>query len=217
MPDIFVSPPTSSQDPSRNSQSRSSNAGYHIKGIHKALGTFLYKPKGVRFETQAEGEEVILLLRGHWFTNLMWILLTIILILTPSFLFPFLLSPNILQVQLPSQYLSFLILAWYLATFSYLLVNFLLWYFNVGIVTTDRIVDIDFINVLLKHASETRIEKVEDVTSDKGGFIRTVLDYGDVYVQTAGEKKEFEFLAVPQPEEVVRIINDLMGEKKEIL
>jgi len=108
-----------------------------------------------------------------------------------------------------------IILLWYLFTFSYLLVNFILWYFTVSIVSNERIIDIDFLNVLHKKFSETRIAKVEDVTQRTGGFIQAFFNYGDVFVQTAANEQVFQFHAVPQPDEVVRIINQLMGKEEE--
>ena len=106
------------------------------------------------------------------------------------------------------------VLVWYLFTFSYLLVSFLLWYFTVSIVTNERIIDIDFINILHKEFSATTLSKVEDVTMKTGGFIRALFDYGDVFIQTAGTNANFEFLAAPHPEKVVRIINDQLENHK---
>lgn len=170
-------------------------------------------PDGVRFETQEPGETIILLLRKHWITNLAWVLTGFFLIISPLFIFPLIAISGIVSAQLSGSLLSFFILVWYLLSFSYILVNFLLWYFTVSIVTNQRIIDIDFINILNKRFSATRIAKVEDVTMRRGGFVRALFNFGDVFVQTAGAEIEFEFLAVPKPENVVRTINELMGKE----
>jgi methyl-accepting chemotaxis protein len=44
---------------------------------------------------------------------------------------------------------------------------------------------------------------VQDVSADKSGFLRTVFDFGDVIIQTAGENPNFTFEGVPHPEQVV--------------
>ena len=98
---------------------------------------------------------------------------------------------------------------------SYSLVEFLLWYFTVSIVTSERIIDIDFVNILQKKFAETRIDRIEDVTMRTGGFVRALLDAGDVFVQTAAKEAVFQFDAVPHPEKVVRTINKLMGKTAE--
>lgn len=172
-------------------------------------------PEGVRFETQEQGESIILLLRKHWITNVIWLATGLLLLISPIIIFPVLAISGIIPANFSGSAFSLVILVWYLLTFSYVLVNFLLWYFTVSIVTSERIVDIDFINILNKRFSATRINKVEDVTMKRGGFLRAVFDYGDVLVQTAGKEREFEFLAVPKPEQVVRIINQLMGKEGE--
>lgn len=168
-------------------------------------------PEGLRFETQEPGESIILLLRKHWITNVVWLAIGLLLLILPIILVPVVTISGIIPPDFPGSFVSLLILVWYLLTFSYVLVNFLLWYFTVSIVTNDRIIDIDFVNILNKRFSATRISKVEDVTMRRGGFIRVLFDFGDIFVQTAGTEVEFEFLAVPKPEQAVRIINELMG------
>ncbi len=205
MPDIFISQP----NPKKKENSNRFNLYKQFFSAHH------FMPDGIRFETQEVGETIILLLRKHWITNFIWITIGIFLLLLPIVILPAIVISGIIPSNLPGSFFSLLILIWYLFTFSYLLVNFLLWYFTVSIVTNERIVDIDFINILNKRFSATRISKVEDVTMRRGGFIRVLFDFGDVFIQTAGKEVEFEFLAVPDPEKAVRIINELMGKQKE--
>lgn len=179
------------------------------------LSAYLFMPEGVSFETQEPGEPIILLLRRHWITNFVWVFTGLLLIFLPVILFPVVAVSGIIPNTFSASYISLAILVWYLLTFSYIFVNFLLWYFTVSIVTNERIVDIDFINVLYKKFAETRIARIEDVTNKTGGFIRAVFDYGDVIVQTAAREAMFLFGSVPHPERVVKIINGLMGKEED--
>jgi hypothetical protein len=52
------------------------------------LTCFAVNPKGVRFETQEEKEEVILFLRQHFIVNVPWILTALVLIFSPTIVFP---------------------------------------------------------------------------------------------------------------------------------
>ena len=52
------------------------------------LTCFAVKPDGVRFETQEEGETVILFLRQHIVVNVPWIIMAVIMIFAPTVLFP---------------------------------------------------------------------------------------------------------------------------------
>lgn len=206
MPDIFVSSPTAKSNPT---------VSPGVKKIfnlpRQLFSAYHFMPDGVRFETQEPGESIILLLRKHWITNFVWVAIGLLLLILPIIIFPAVALSGIIPPNFPASFTSLIILVWYLLTFSYVLVNFLLWYFTVSIVTNDRIIDIDFVNILNKRFSATRISKVEDVTMRRGGFIRVIFDFGDIFVQTAGKEVEFEFLAVPKPEQAVRIINELMG------
>ena len=202
MPDIFVSPNT--RLPKIKKEPVKVNP----------FSAFMFMPEGISFENQEPDETVVLFLRKHFITNLPWILITAILILLPLFLFPFIII-NSLIPQLPSSFFSLISPVWYLFTASYLLVNFLIWYFTVSIVTTERILDIDFLNILNKKVAETRLSKIEDVTQKTGGFFEAFFDYGNVYVQTAGTEAYFLFQSVPRPQQVVRIVNQLLERQEE--
>lgn len=207
VPDIFVSPTDTIPDDRVTATPKASM-------VKQMFSSFLVKPTGISFETQDEIEIIELLLRKHPITQLEWILVALILLITPIIIFPLLISNNLIPAGIPVSIQTLIILVWYMFSFTYIFVNFLLWYFTVSIVTNQRIVDIDFDNILHKTFSATTISKVEDVSMRKGGVIRAIFDFGDVHVQTAGEQKEFEFLAVPHPDIVVEVINRLMNTVK---
>ncbi len=218
MPDIFVSqsPPTNPvSSPADIPINTVENPKNKFSYLGRLFSSYMFMPDGVRFETQEPGETIMLLLRKHWLTNIGWVLISAVLLFLPFILLPMLKLSGTLPETTPASWISLFILAWYLLTFSYFLVNFLLWYFTVSIVTNERIVDIDFINLLNKKFAETRVARVEDVTMRTGGFIRSFFDFGDVFVQTAAKEAVFQFLAVPHPEKVVMVINKIMGVEEE--
>lgn len=206
MPDVFVSKHNDKESITEKKIPRKLS-GFDISRKH--LSSYCYLPENMRFETQGESEQIILLLRKHGITNLSWLILSFLLVLVPLFLFPFLTRQNFLPLEF-GNLKNGILLVWYLFTSTYFFVNFLLWYFTVSIITNERIIDVDFINIMHKEFSATSLEKVEDVSMKRGGLISALFDYGDVFVQTAGTNANFEFLAVPHPEEVVRVINNLM-------
>lgn len=177
------------------------------------LTVFAVNPDGVRFETQEDTEKVILFLRQHLFVLFVPILITVLLLIVPTLLFPIIPFLN-LPVRLPSGYLLVGTFAWYLATFGFALMSFLRWFFNIYIVTNERVVDIDFKFLLYKQFSEAKIGKIQDLTFRSGGIIAALFNYGDVMVETAGEVPNIEFDKVPRPEKVVQTISELMGKEK---
>ena len=219
MPDLYVSKPKKDSRPESKKKPKKEAKKTEKKEVKKSeidleetsnpVASFATKPVGVRFETQAEEEEIILFLRKHWITNVPWILLGILLIFAPLVLrwFP-------LLDFLPPRYQIIAIIIWYLLTTIVIFERFLTWYFNVYIFTDERIIDVDFHNLIYKEVSDAKIDKIQDVTYKIGGAIRTLFHYGDVYIQTAAAEPNFEFLAVPKPEQVV-IILDRLREQEE--
>ncbi|MEK7472488.1 MAG: PH domain-containing protein [Patescibacteria group bacterium] len=174
------------------------------------LSSFLMWPNGVNFETRESEEKIILFLRKHLVTNIPWIITTIIMLLTPIFI----LNTTVLD-STPSNFRFIFILIWYLITTAYFLESFLTWFFNVYIVTDERIIDIDFYNLIYKEVSDANIDKIQDVTYKMGGVVRTLFNYGDVLIQTASEVPNFDFLAVPHPDKIVKVLQDLRIEEQQ--
>lgn len=209
MPELYTS------KPEKNIAQKDLNvrdpARHRMRGhTHNPLAAYSYCPDKVRFETQDTEEKIILFLRRHPITNLPWILLTIIL----SFA-PLVLSSFPLLSFLPANFQFVALLFWYLIVVAYVLESALTWFFNVYIVTDERIVDVDFLNLIYREITETKIDKIQDITHNIGGVVRTVFNYGDVLIQTAGTAQNIEFEAVPEPAEVTRIIQELRIEEEQ--
>ncbi len=177
--------------------------------------TFSRNPEGIRFETQADKEVVVLFLRQHLIVLAPQIILGLLLLFAPPFLLPFVTGwVQNLPVALSGGYLVIGVIFWYVAIFGFLLSTFLHWFFNIYIVTNERVVDIDFINLLFKEFSEAELGKIEDLTFTAKGLGAAIFNYGDVLIQTAGEVPNIEFLRIPQPNEVVKVISGLIKEQK---
>lgn len=176
------------------------------KSFQKVLFSYLSHPK-IKFETSEPTEEVVLLLRSHPFTQIGWILnalfLLILLVVMNFFIPGFVSSSQVFIINTLG--LVFI--------FSFIWLSFLNWYFNVGIVTNKRIVDIDFSMILYKEITVARLDKIEDITIKSGGYFESFFDYGTIFIQTAGMEANVEFAQVPFPSEVVKIINKLIGKK----
>lgn len=177
---------------------------------HNPLSAFCYYPESVNFETRESEEKVVLMMRKHPITNLRWIIASTLMVFVPS-----LVSFLPLIEVVPANFRFIGVLGWYLITTAFVLENFLTWFFNVYFITDERIIDVDFYNLIYKEVSEAEIEKIQDVTYKMGGVARTIFNYGDILVQTAAEVPNFEFLAVPKPDKVVKILQDLRIEEKQ--
>ena len=172
------------------------------------LTCFAVNPTGVRFETQEADEVVVLFLRQHLIVNIPWIVLTIVFLFVPSFLFPLIIRS--LPAPLPFSYVLVGTVSWYLVIAGFALVSFLHWFFNIYIVTNERVIDVDFQYLLFKRFSQAELERIQDISYTMGGIFATIFHYGNVYIQTAGEMPNLEFLAVPRPDKVVEKVRNLM-------
>lgn len=181
------------------------------------LAVYAELPRGVTFESQEEGEKIILLLRAHLITLVPPILFTIFLVVVPFFIPPLL---SVLRIDslssLNQLQILLLVIFWYLLVFGYAFYKFLFWYFNVYLLTNERIVDFDFKGILHKETSYAKLNQIQDVSPKIIGFFGTFFHYGNVFIQTAAERPEFEFHKVARPDEVAKaILNEVRKEEGE--
>lgn len=76
---------------------------------------------------------------------------------------------------------------------------FINYYLDVFVVTSERIMHIEQHGPFSRTLSELRLERVQDVTVEQHGILSTLLHFGNLRVQTAGEANEFVFFAIPHP------------------
>lgn len=185
----------------------------NIEPHMNVLSSFCQSPKGISFQTQKEKETIILFLRSHFITNLSWIIFTAILACLPLIvtLFLPLFKIDFLSSPAAARFSTIYALFYYLIIFSYAFISFLHWFYNVFIVTTERIVDIDYSDIVVHNMSQTKLNHIEDVTYTQSGFIPSFFNYGNLFVQTAGTEENFEAFSIPRPAEATDIITQLTG------
>jgi hypothetical protein len=173
------------------------------------LKAFAAKPLKMGFDSQMDGEEIVLLLRRHPITQVRPILISLI-----AFFAPFLFFSSPMLDFLTPQLKVATVVGWYTLLISFSLEAFLVWFFNVFIITDERIIDVDFNSLIYKNVSSAKIDKIEDITIATGGVAASIIDYGTVYIQTAAESPELEFELVPHPNKVSKALNELMLEEE---
>jgi hypothetical protein len=167
------------------------------------------------FPGQHENEHIILFLRRHWFIFLMRIFLVVTSVIALIFIY-FLLSA-INNNFAESEYHNLLLFGESLAMLFVWNFFFILWldyYLDVWIVTNERIINIEQRGFFYRNISELKHSKIQDVTSEIIGVIPTFLDYGNIYVQTAGEVGRFTFNQIPNPNYVKNVIVELQEKER---
>ena len=162
-----------------------------------------------KFPGQQSDEKVVLQLHRHWFVFFLKILTVLILAGLPSLgvwlwnhSAHWMLADDslgyALLVMLGSAYALFLWMLLYGFWLDYSLDYF--------VVTNKRVVDIEQSGLFDRTVAEQLLNRVQDVTHEVKGFWPTIFHYGNVYIQTAGEKERFIFEDVPNPDKVVAAI-----------
>jgi len=170
---------------------------------------FMPFPRNTSFLGKEDDESVVLILRKHWQFLLPTILECIFLLLLP-----FILSVIIPNLPNRGLFVFSLFLVSLLISLSLLIYRYVRWFYNVNIITDQRVIDMDFETLFSHKTTEARLEKVEDITFKQIGILSNLFDIGSIYIQTAGAKSEIEFKEIHNPKQVQDILSDLLESKK---
>ncbi|OGI22097.1 MAG: hypothetical protein A2808_03675 [Candidatus Moranbacteria bacterium RIFCSPHIGHO2_01_FULL_55_24] len=169
--------------------------------------------KKIHFPGQRETETVVSIVHRHWFNLLSHLFIVFVMaffLLGSLFLIP-LLFPEITAGE-RFRFLIFLQNTLFVFLWLY---GFLVWidyYFDIWIITDERILNIEQKGLFVRHISELTYGRVQDITTTVEGIVPTMFNFGDLYVQTAGENGRFIFRQVPDPlhlkDTIMRITRD---------
>lgn len=218
MPDVYVASGEAAKEdkPKVKDYSR---VMQNFRSSMSPLGALLTEPKNYRVEVQQRDEKILLLARRHPITNAGWIL-TVGLMLVSSLGFQFLPFWSLL----PERFQLMTYILWYLLTTAMVMGGFLRWYFDAFVITDERIIDIDFNNLVHKNITTTKIDNIEDVTYNVTGAIQSLFNFGQVLIQTAGPGLRMEpddtipameIWDTPQPAEVAKLIDEMILEEEQ--
>lgn len=161
--------------------------------------------------TQHSGENVVFSLRRHPIVFLGPIFVFVILAILPLVGKEIFLEgkPLALANPLMQTGLILLLASYYLGIWVFFLSQFTDYYLDINIVTNDRIIDINQKGLFGRAVSELDLTRVQDVHSEIKGIIPTMLNYGNVVVQTAANEENFHFEQISNPSGVRQRILEL--------
>ena len=189
------------------------SAAKALKNLKKENKHYACVFPNVRFTGMEDKEKVILLVRAHpiyLYLRLLGIFgglvfLFILLAIVQNFLGNLLGGAFILKV-------SILLLS---SGVTMALLTWVRWYYNLFLISTDRILDLDFSS--LSHVAWTtaRLENIEDVEVKPMGLIHVIFGLGHLFIQTAGSEAKLEIYNIPYPVEVQDILLDFAEIKRQ--
>lgn len=159
-------------------------------------------------------EKLVKVIRKHWFLIFLHISVSVFLFIFPIILLAITLNLDSLSEitsKLPPLHPSMIIFVG--ATWAlFLWLNFFgFWtdhYLDGLIITDKRIVDVEQRGFFSRKIASFRMERIQDVSSSTHGIIATLLKFGEIRVQTAGNDQEFILKHAPDPRMVRQIILD---------
>lgn len=170
----------------------------------------LFTQTNYSFEGKKEHEVVHLFLYRHWFVIAVRIVVVLIAILIPVAVYPFIFG-LLSRYDVHAIYLFFSSI-YYLFLWYLLFYDLTMYVLDTWIVTSERIIDSRQQGFFHRTVSELELSRVQDISVKMVGFIPTLLDFGNLEIQTAGTEQKFLFEQIAHPQ---KIKDDIMHKVRE--
>jgi len=168
-----------------------------------------------KFIAQKDYEKIIYFLRRDTVVFIKQFIFFIFLLSLPLGVYYFLQTsfPTLFENNVIYPLLAILASVYFLTIWLVLFMAFIDYYLDFWIVTNDRIINVEQ-HLFSRTISELDLYKTQDVTAEIKGVLPTVFNYGNVFIQTAGETGRFCFDEIPNAHEVSRKIMALAEEDR---
>jgi hypothetical protein len=158
-------------------------------------------------------EQIVLVVRKHWIAIVGQFIVLVLFVVIPLVL---LVELPLLVPNFPGWQTSHIIYLYMLAYSALLMVSWVSFFFawteyhlDTWVVTTHRIFIVEQRSMFYREISSLTLDKIQDLTIDINGFLPTMLKFGRILVETAGEHKNFEFPNAENPEAIKIAINSI--------
>jgi hypothetical protein len=151
------------------------------------------------------GEEVILLSRRHWIVLYPWLAFDVLIAVVPLALAIWLST----KVDAGAVRLAVLGvgLLWALVITVRGYFRWYRYHHDVWLITNQRLIDSLRRNWFHHQVASADLVDIEDVSMQRDGFLQTMLNFGDLRVQTAGQQENFVLGNIHNPGNVLTIVD----------
>ena len=159
-----------------------------------------------------KNENIVEIIRRHPFFFWAETILLVLLGIAPLVIY------KIFEVQIAPTVQSYLLAKfiyeiWLLGIWFLIFIAWTDFYFDVWIITNERIIDIDQNGLFSRNVSSLRLEHVQEVTVTTDGLLNTLLHAGNIEAETGADKKQFYLPNVNDPEHARDVIMDAQSAK----
>lgn len=169
-----------------------------------------------------EGEQILKVLRRHYFVILPLISAILLLSLAPLAVYEFLLSgflpfdESIINTlsDFALHYKVFAYSLWLLLLWMFFFIEWTDYYLDFWVITNKHILDVEQRGFFHREVISFRYEQIQDITVETKGFLETMLKFGTLHIQTAGESKQIIIRDAHEPEVARALILKLQEQSK---
>ncbi len=135
-------------------------------------------------------EKILLVIRRHWFVMVGPTIFGGVILLFPSLFFTIAprLFPAIGENPALEPIINFYLSLYILMVLLYLFIFWSDYYLDIWIITTKRLIDIEQRGLFNRQISEMNLNNIQNVSVEIRGVIPTLLKFGNLRVETAGEE-----------------------------
>lgn len=140
------------------------------------------------FKGQREHEEVMLLLKKHWISDIKVLSVLFIFGIIPVLVYFFFVIKYFDGRIENNQLIVLFIFSFYLLCIS--LMSFISWLnheLDVIIVTNERVINHNQINLFSRQVAEANLDQIQDVRGLETGLIETIFHFGKIELRTAAD------------------------------
>jgi len=160
-----------------------------------------------------EGEVVLKEVRKHWFIMAVRIVGSFFAAILPPVVYY--IGAGTFRFHAEGEISSLILLAYWIWLLIVWLSFFVWWtdyYLDAWHITNERIIDIEQIGLFHREINSVPFNRIQDITTEVSGVLETFLRFGDIHVQTAGERRTVIIKNADDPESVKKFIFNQMVE-----
>ena len=155
-------------------------------------------------------EEVLLTRHKHWINILPVIVSTVLLLAFISYALGWLLANPTSRIGaiIPAPALATLLLGLGGLSVLILVIAYLVYRQNRVTLTNRHYMQINQTGLFNRTVSKLTLDEIQDCKGNRRGFFATLINYGEILIETAGENQNFNFNPVADPLNLAEAIND---------
>lgn len=161
-------------------------------------------------------EKIILQKRKHWYIISSESSILFFAAIVPIMAFISLLPSSAVK-EIISPFLALIVFAlsaWLLMLWIIFFIFWTNYYLDVLVITNKRIIDIEQHGLFARDLVEVRLEHIQDIKVEVFGVVASMLDFGNIIIQTAGQSKEIIVKGINHPDLVRKTISKQQHEMK---